>query len=425
MFFPPSRASGTYRPLGMANHLAREGWAVTVVTVTPDFFDTVTGSRDDSLLEQIEPGVTVVRVPLPSQHLQTDVRRMTFLRAHLAALYQARTVVLQRWLFPDKYHTWIRGVVSRVVAIDRRQPVDVVLATGNPWSAFRAAWTIRRVRRIPYVMDYRDSWTLDQFTEGDAYPPESLETRWERRLIARAARVVFVNEPMREWHASRYPESAHRMLVVQNGFDPDVMPTLPFAPPRPEFPLRFGYVGTVTAQLPHSETWRGWIAAREEPELKGSTAHLFGHMGFFPRDQERIRTLLPDERTSGVRWEGPLDKTEVSTAYRKLDVLLMMIPSSRYVTAGKTYEYMATGKPIVAIHTPETAASEPLRGYPAVFGVTDLSAESITTALVAAARAARTMTEADYRACLAHAQRYRRDTQLEPLVRALEEVAHA
>ena len=52
-YFPPSRASGVYRMLALANHLARSGWDVTVFTVTTDFFEHITMSSDETA---ISPG---------------------------------------------------------------------------------------------------------------------------------------------------------------------------------------------------------------------------------------------------------------------------------------------------------------------------------------------------------------------------------
>jgi len=422
MYFPPSRASGVYRPLAMANYFAHKGWRVTVITATADFTREITDSMDESLLERINPAVHVERVAVPAGHLQKDVRRMGALRANFPKLYSARTVLLHRHYFPERYASWAPFVVARALRVHARHRVDVVLATGNPWSAFRAAWQFGRLTRTPYVMDYRDSWTLNQFTEHETFPMDAPESRWEARLMASAARIVFVNTPMRQWHAARYPQSADRMIVVENGHDPDLVHVPTFSPLPPDRPLRFGYVGTITAQLPHAETWAGWALARKEPGLTDATAHLYGHLGFFPSAQEQIRRLLPDPETSGVYWEGPVEKAGLADVYDSLDVLLLMVPSSRFVTAGKTYESLATGRPIVSIHTPETAASEVLRGYPLWFPVRALDAESVRDAIVAAAAARRTMTADDLAACRAYADKYRREVQVARLEKELYEV---
>ena len=421
MFFPPSRASGVYRPLATANLLVQMGWDVTVVTAEPSFFDDITGSRDDSLVDAIDPRVRVERVPVPSQHLQRDVRRMSRLRADWPLLATAGARIGQK-VFPDRYVTWLPGVVRRLVSVHRQRRLDVVLATGNPWTAFRAAHDFGRLARVPYVMDYRDSWTLDQFSERPAFPDDSREVAAERRLIEAAARVVHVNEPMLEWHAERYPRAAQRMLVVENGFDPELLGEVKQEAPPPDRPLRFGYLGTITSHLPHAATWQGWnMALGTHPELAGATAHLYGHLGFFPRDAQTLRALIPGPE-AGVHLEGPVAKADVRTAYESLDVLLMMIPSSRFVTAGKTYECLATGKPVVAIHTPETAATGPMRGYPLWFPVRSVDGPAVADALVEAARAARSATPEVYAAARAHAEKYRRENQVRVLDAALREV---
>ncbi|GAB2607656.1 hypothetical protein GCM10027067_19020 [Pseudactinotalea suaedae] len=422
MYFPPSRASGVYRALALANYLAAHGWRVTVITVDEAYFDEVTGSADPGLLERIHPEVRVRRVRMPRGHLQSDLRNVGWWRANFPKP-AAHIDGLVGKVFPDKYTRWIPGVVADALRVHRRERIDLVLSTGNPWSSFEAARLMHRATRIPYVLDYRDSWTLSQFTESDAFPPGHPARAAEASVMAGAAAAVFVNEPMRQWHAERYPDVADRMLVLENGYDPDLFDAPPFRRPDPAQPLRFGSVGTITEVWPHTEAWQGWEDARSAPELEGATFDLYGHLGFFPQAVPIIRKLLPGPG-SGVVWRGAISKTDLRRVYAEMDVVVIAIPSSRYVTAGKVYEAMATGKPIVAIHTPETAASDPLRGYPLWFPVTELSIEAAAEAYVAAARAARTVTADDHAAALVHAERYRRANLLEPFELELRRLTH-
>ncbi len=421
MHFPPSRASGVYRPLAMANHLVRTGWDVTVVTVDRGFFEHVTKSSDPALEDAVDPRVDVVRAPLPLGALETDLSRFGYLRANFPVPHQKAVAFGQARLFPDKYNRWLLPVVRAALRVHARHRIDLVLATGNPWTAFGAAWAFGRVTGVPYVMDYRDSWTLDQFLPGDAFEPDHPAWAWERRLVGAARRVLFVNEPMLQWHAERYPAAADRMRVVENGYDGDLLGPPSFAPPAPEAPLRLGYVGTITPQLPHDPFWPGWALAREEPELREAVVTMFGHLGFFERTVAQVRALMPLDPGSGVVLGGPVAKTEIRTAYDALDVLLMLIPSSRYVTGGKVYEYMATGRPIVAVHTPETAATGPLTGYPLWFPVAEMTAQAVRDALVAAARAVRSTTRETFDACVAHAERFRREHVLDVMEADLRE----
>jgi glycosyltransferase involved in cell wall biosynthesis len=421
-YFPPSRASGVFRSRAIANHLAA-GWDVTVVTPQREFFTDYVRSVDLSLEDTIDPSVHVERVRFPGRPWEQDLRRFGRLRGNFPPVADRLAAWGETRFFPERYSPWIPRVVARGRALHRQQPFDLILATGNPYSAFAAAWALGRVLRLPYVIDYRDSWTLDQFRETDAYPPGHPVWAWERRIVHGAARVVFVNEAQRDWYQQRYPAAKAAMRVVENGYDEDALILDDRPVPRSRVgPLEFGYIGTITEQLPLDEFLAGWTLARRDPLLSDARLRLFGHLGFFPNHVKRIMARLPLDADLGVTYEGPVDKAAISTAYDRLDALTMIIPSSKYVTAGKVYEYMAVGKPIVAVHEPWAGASEPLRGYPLKYPVADLSPDAVRDALVAAGQAADHLTVEQVAAARAYARRYTRDAQLAPLERELREV---
>jgi len=380
-YYPPSRASGVFRPLAMANHFVAHGWDVTVITTERSFFELI-DSVDASLEHLIDERVEVERVPFAGRPWQRDVRSFSRFRGNFPTLSDKVAAWRESAVFPDRYAPWIPGVVTAGLGIHGRHPVDVVMATGNPFAAFGAAAALGKLASRPFVLDYRDAWTLNQFTEEPSFPADSPQVKWERRLMSDARRIVFVNEAQRQWHAERHPAAAERMIVVENGFDEHMFPQA-VEPTRDDGPAVFGYVGTVTEQLPLEEFAAGWLLAREE--RPGITCRIHGHLGFFPNQRERILDQLPVGDGTGVTYEGAVTKAELPRVYADLDALLMIIPSSRYVTAGKVYEYMATGLPLVTVHEPWTGAREPLRGRPGVFEVDDLSPRSVADAIVAAA----------------------------------------
>lgn len=417
--FPPSRTSGTYRPLALANYLVRRGWDVTVLAPTSESIERYFGSVDGSLLKAIDPRVHVVRVPMPLDGRQAPLRDHRWFQGNFPALHVRVQDRATARPFRDRVMSWVPGVVRAGIRAHRRKRVDVVLATGNPWSSFLAAYLLCKAIRRPYVMDYRDSWTLEEFSGERAFPLGSAEDVWERRMQAGAALLTFVNEAQRAWHAGQNPAVADRTRVVENGWDHELLGEPTYQPPPPDRPLRFGYLGTVTDLQPHLETWQGWEAAREHPALADATATVRGHLGFFRSSVNRVYSLIPDG-VAGISYGGPVGKTEVRSVYDSFDVVLLIVASSPYVTSGKVYECMATAKPIVAIHTPETAASEPMAGYPLAHRIDVVEPAAIAKALVAAAETARSYTFEDFQAAKAYAERMTRSAQFEALVDELE-----
>lgn len=425
--FPPARSGGVYRALATANAFALAGWDVTVLTVDRDALDRYTG-LDPSLEGRVEAGVSIERLPFSWPQRDTDIRRFSRLRAYAPRAWRTRDRRRDAAAFPEPtYGRWRPILEQAAVRVHRAKPVDLVVATANPNVDFMGAWSLHRRDRVPYVMDYRDAWLLDVFSGGMLHPEDSEAARLERQLVEHAREVWFVNEPIREWHADRYPTAAARMHVVSNGFEPDLL-TLPGTRPvDPERPLTFGYLGTLTARVPLAELIAGWRWARERDALAAQgRVRIHGYLGFYATPDASLLELVESGVDADVRYAGPVAKGGVAAAYASFDVLLLAIGAGRYVTSGKVFEYMATGLPIVSVHDAGNAASDVLRGYPLWFPAADLTAEAVGDALVRAAHAARTADEATRAAALSHATAFARDLQLRPRVEALTAgVTHA
>jgi glycosyltransferase involved in cell wall biosynthesis len=435
-FFPPSRASGVYRARATANHLAANGWDVTALAAPMRFLREVIGSVDDGLVSTVDPRIRVERPSMSTFAWEHDLRRFSRFRAHLPLLARKIHAFGQRAAFPEPYARWGFAAAARALRLHSRKRFDVVLATGNPFASFAGAWLFHRMTGVPYVIDYRDSWTLDLFNDAPAFPPSHIAWKWERRVIKRAAVVVFVNENLRAWHMDRYPAQASRMMVVPNGWDPDLFEERPALPAGSAArPLRFAYLGTLTSAQPVEELLAGFQHARSHAEIADAELNIHGYLGFFkhhPADFMARLGLYADGEAApgherpdlGVRYRGPVEKTQVASVYETSDVLVFLAGGGHYVTSGKIFEYMASGRPIVSVHAPGIAAEEVLRDYPLWFTANSLDPTDIAQAMIAAGKAARDLSPEQRAAALRHADSFTRATVLTPLEATLRSLAH-
>ncbi len=428
-YFPPSRASGVYRARATANHLVVNGWDVTVFAAPLNFLYEAIGSVDEKLAETIDERVRIERPWLSQFIWASDIRRYSRFRRQLPLLAMSLYQSTQK-IFPEHYNSWGMAAVAKALKMHARERFDVIVATGNPFAAFAAAWMIHRLTGVPYVVDYRDAWTLDLFADKPAFPEGHSVWAWERRVLERASAIVFVNDALRRWHAERYPEQAGKMMIVPNGWDPDVLEDAgPAGLPqrRSTRPLRFSYVGTVTTAQPVLEMVEAFQRAREHPSLADAQLNLYGHLGFFRGGHIRLSQLLGIDQENrvggedtGIFYRGPVSKTEVAHTYAESDVLVFLAGGAKYVTSGKIFEYMANGRPIVSVHAPGIAAAEVLAGYPLWFNADSLEPADIAQAMIAAAKAAEDLTPETRAAALRHAQQYTREHVLEPFRTKLE-----
>jgi glycosyltransferase involved in cell wall biosynthesis len=353
------------------------------------------------------------------------VRRFGRFRRTFPNVAQKLYEVTQKRVFGEHYLGWIPAVVRTAVARHLRRPFDLVLATGNPFVSFAAARQLGKLFKVPYVVDFRDAWTFNQFTGELTFPEGGPMTQWEKKVVMDAAEVVFVNDGMRRWYADRYPSAAKRMQVVPNGWEPELLGRAEFRESDPNRPLRFSYLGTVTAWLPLEVLIGGWRLARSHPLLADAELDVHGHLGFFPDNALTLRPRLEAGADAGVVYRGAFAKTEASRLYAESDALVFCVPGAKFVTSGKVFEYMATGKPIVSVHESDIAATDVLEGYPLWFSGAKLNEENVAESFIAAAKAARDLDRPTFDAALRHADRYTRDATLAPWEHRLRALAGA
>jgi glycosyltransferase involved in cell wall biosynthesis len=412
-----------YRSLAAVNAFARAGFRVTVLTVTRDTYERLTGSDPESERE-IDAAVEVVRIPFDPDRGETDIGRWSRLRVFSPLLWNFLRWQRYRLTFPENsYAVWYRPVVEAAERIHAADPIDLVIGTANPNVDFAPGDVLHRRHRVPYVMDYRDGWNLDVYTGRRFAGTRSRAARLEARMLASATEAWFVNAPIRDWHRREHPEIAERLHVVANGWDPNFLTPPPHLRAGRQEGLVFGYLGTIYGPIPLRETLEGWREARRSSPLIARSRLVFrGRLGHFAEPDAVAAALLEEFRDDGVSYEGPVSKTGVSEVYADVDVLLLIISRSPYVTSGKVYEYAATGLPIVSIHHPDTGATSVISGRPSWFPIAEVTPEAIAEALTTAGEHAIAMTDEDLREAQAWARPLARDAQFAPRIAALRSI---
>jgi glycosyltransferase involved in cell wall biosynthesis len=300
--------------------------------------------------------------------------------------------------------------------------VDLCLATANPHVTFTAALRLHQGHGVPYVADYRDAWSFDVFSGNQLHAQHSRARRWEDRVLAGATEVWFVNEPIRARYAAEHPPQGSRMHVVSNGYDPELAAEGVTRRPDADAGLTFGYIGTISRQVPVTPLIAGWRRAREiSPLLSRSRVEMHGYIGHHA-PLPSVGAALAAGADCGVSYCGPVPKARVRQTYNGFDVLLLVLGTGAYVTSGKVYEYVATGLPVVSVHTPGNAASDVLRGYPLWFPSQSLEPEDIAAALVTAGDAAFAASEQVRAEAVRFALQFRRQAQLAPRVAGLRAI---
>ncbi len=127
-----------------------------------------------------------------------------------------RTVA--RGLGVDPHVGWVKDAERGCSDLSEKD-VDVILASGSPFVAFRLARNLSDKLRRPYVLDYRDPWTGNPHARR---PPRPATIREEARLLQGSAAVTVVSPSWGSDLDRRYGVGA-KCHVVTNGYDSSEM----------------------------------------------------------------------------------------------------------------------------------------------------------------------------------------------------------
>jgi glycosyltransferase involved in cell wall biosynthesis len=281
---------------------------------------------------------------------------------------------LERWgRVPSAWARWWQASAEALCVEAGRDAVAIV-ATLSPFPGASAAVAAGRELGIPVVLDLRDPWALDEMMVYPSSLHRRLEERGMRDALRGAAAIVMnTRESARLLH-ERFPElRSVPVEVIPNGFDAadfDVAPA-----PRDDHAFRIVHTGYLHTELGSSVRKRRHVRALLGGSVKGVDILTRSHV-YLLRAMAEVRSrgvevpielhlagvIGASDRTgdSGVVEHGYLPHRSSVALLRSADLLFLPmqnLPPGRRasIVPGKTYEYLASGRPILASVPPGDA----------------------------------------------------------------------
>ena len=251
--------------------------------------------------------------------------------------------LLLKLLCPDPEVVWTPFAVRRARRIIRRHHIETVVITGPPFSSFSIG--VRLKREFPclkFVADYRDDWLGYYVEEYDQYKSSYMRRRaieLEREMVEAADRVVCATSTITELMRSRYPDQpAAKMACIYNGYDPESFAGF-HSRPHGASKVIVTYSGT----LHQASSARYYLQS-----VDALPDHLRTRLEtrFIGRITDEESLYLKASR-SHTRCLGFMTQPEVFRYLEESDYLLVTMMHAGSVP-GKVFEYLATGKPILA-----------------------------------------------------------------------------
>ena len=377
--FPPQGGGGVQRTLKFTKYLRDFGWEPVVQTARNPYWPL----RDDSLLEEVPPGVRVYRTPsFEFERLEERLARLAGQagkgprdpanggggrprmrgRSRGGLLSAIRGAVHRRLLVPDEQIAWLPGALAHSLKIARREGIRLVYTTSPPNSVQILGGLVARLLRRPWVADFRDPWT-DGARCQQAYVNngmrERLERAAERWIVRRADRVLVSADTLRTRFLAKYPFlNREKVVVLTNGFDPSDFDAFEDASRELE-PGRFhvSAAGNIEARFNARPLLRALAAAMTaEPGLAEDL-----HVNLIGVKKNKYDADIRELGLSGrVRYIGWVPHNQGLRYLGQSDVLLMCrlphVDGGGEKLSVKFLEYLYLRKPILCLSMPGLTA---------------------------------------------------------------------
>ena len=353
-YFPPAGGINVQRAVSLARYLPENGFQVFVLTARSSV-----PMADAELVNLVPESVQVHR----TWTLEPPFRLRKKLWSRInspAASPQAKTEwgartksllarKIKHLICPDPQVLWYPIAIRRATKLILREKIQSVVVTAPPFSAFLLVNELKR--RFPHlctIADVRDEW-LDYFVNefvfcGDPYV-SARAGQIERETVESCDRIVNVTRASLNRMRSRYPEQPdHKFALIPNGYDPAVFSEFRSRSHQLD-KLVFTYTGTV--YRPASP--KTYLDALDGlPQIRAGF-----QTRFVGRIAEEFDRGIFENRQSSVHLTDFVPQKDARRFMEETDVLLLPW-TDRVNIPGKFYEYLITGKPILALCYPDS-----------------------------------------------------------------------
>lgn len=351
-YWPPAGGAGVQRWLKFAKYLPEFGWQPVVYTPeNPEY-----PSIDESLLNDVPEVCEILRTPItePYDLYRKFVGLKPTEKIQTGFLSESdkpkKGEAFARWIrgnffIPDARMLWIKPSVKYLTDYLKSHPVDLIVSTGPPHSMHLIGLKLKGLFGTRWISDFRDPWTNIDFYEELRLTTvaDRKHHRLEREVLEKSDAVMVVGPTMKtEFAQTIAPDKIH---VIPNGFDVEDGVKSNF-PADEAFSI--AHIGSFSPARNPNALWQALAELKSERHPAGNTRiKTVGKVDVAVR--QSIETAGLTENFTHIPY---LPHDEVIAEQKKSSVLLLVVNNTKNakgILTGKVFEYLASGRPIVAI----------------------------------------------------------------------------
>lgn len=284
---------------------------------------------------------------------------------------------MQLLTFPCGALAWAYDVVQYIEKNIDLDSFQVVYTTSGPSSAHLIGFYLKQKYGIPWVADYRDPWTFNPY--GADYDPENQEQRLlfelESVLLQGASCNLTIEKSMTEIYQKNFALSQEKIKSITNGYDESDFAVLEVPKGRTDkFTINYsGLLYTRQRSIAPVLTAIQQLCDEKKIELSKLRFRIVG-----ASETGNIEAAERFGLAQIMEYTGYLSHSQALQANLSANMLLLFVGDEekfKAVYTGKFFEYLRSGRPILALAPKDGAVERVLResGHGEAFLSTQIS----------------------------------------------------
>ena len=327
-YYPPLITSGVSRSLHFSKLLPQFNWTPLVLTVKNSKDPWVEKGSSPELNHEVARTVEFNLAGICDFFHGVWSRFLKLLGIEATTNYFREFICL-----PDSQIAWL----TTIPGLFLNSRYQLIYVTCSPFSSAVSGVFIKLLTNKPLVVDFRDPWTLNPHSQPSAIR-KFINEHLERFVIKQADALILNTEGAKRDYCKKYPAHTQKIHCIPNGYD-ELTPVSVEDYQHSLASFTIAHVGTFYGN-------RSPRLLLEAVSSLPTPCPKFLQVGQNHPDLDSFRNSLEIKVTGMVSREEAINQmSTASLLYLKQGFEIGV--SNYTAVAAKTYEYLATGLPIL------------------------------------------------------------------------------